>query len=177
MAFTASTFHLSHAGLLRTVLTRIAAPASPMTTTRSFVSASVPTHVGNTQRSFKDNFFWDLRLLKGLAITCSTISKTALPLFLPYSLKYAVRPSFPTCPLLSNSPASSVIHSMIFRSHVGHTLVSAGLWRVRGQVLHFPALVPTLDWAHKLGKILTSLSQSHAALAMKTFGDCVVCAL
>ena len=80
MAFTLSTFHLSLAGLLRTVLTRIAAPPSPMTTTCSFVLASIPTHVANTQRSFKDNFFWDLRLLKGLAITCSPISRTALAL-------------------------------------------------------------------------------------------------
>ena len=36
MAFTASTFHLSLAGLVRTVLTRIAAPPSPMTTTCFF---------------------------------------------------------------------------------------------------------------------------------------------
>ena len=34
-----------------------------------------------------------------------------------------------------------------------------------------------LDWVHKLRKILTSLSQSHAALAMKTPGDCVVSVL
>ena len=82
-----------------------------------FFLASIPTHVANTQRSFKDNFFWDLRHLKGLAITCSPISRTALAPFLPYNLKHAVRPSFPTCPRLGNSPpASSVIHSMIFKS-------------------------------------------------------------
>ena len=109
MAFTGSTFRRSLAGLLRTVLTRIAA-SSPMTTICSFVLVSMSTPVAKTQRYSKDNLFWDLRPLNGLAITCWPVFRMALVLLLPYSLKYAVRPSFSHWPLLSSSIASFVIH-------------------------------------------------------------------
>ena len=48
---------------------------------------------------------------------CSPISRTALALLPPYNLKYAVRPLFPTCPRLSNSPASSLVHSIVLQSN------------------------------------------------------------
>ena len=58
-------------------------------TIRSGVNAN-PT-LRRPHRSFKENFSWDSRPLDGLAITCSPISRMVLVLFLPYSLKYAVR--------------------------------------------------------------------------------------
>ena len=115
MAFSASTFHMSLAGLLRSVLTRIAAPLHQrQQRVQLFWRQYQPTsRTPNAPSKTTSSGICDPSRVWHHLLADLQDSLGAIP-----AVQSEVRcsVSFPTCPRLSNSPASSVIHSMIFQS-------------------------------------------------------------